>query len=262
LSPHQWQDRRGVRPVRPAEPTEGAFVPEEDIMKLVVFGANGPTGRQATAQAIAAGPVTAVTRRPEAFPLSDPCLRVMGADAYDPTAVARAVAGQGAVISALGVPYSRNPVTVYSEGITHITQAMTKHSVPRLISVTSTVLFNVAAPGEGFFFRKVLEPFIARTVGRTVYDDMRRLEEVVRSSDLEWTVVRPAGLFDAQTLSDYQVATSRLPGRFTSRADLAHALLSRAADDRCVRAFIDVRTTEGAPSFFDVMRKEAFGAKS
>lgn len=231
-------------------------------MKLVIFGANGPTGRQATEQAIAEGhTVTAVTRRPEEFPLGDPRLRVTGADVFDPAAVERAVAGQEAVISALGVPYSRNPVTVYSEGIAHITQAMTKHGVRRLVCVTSTVLFDVPAPGETFFFRKVIEPVIARTIGRTVYDDMRRMEEIVRDSDRAWTVIRPAGLFDTDAVSDYRVATSRLPGRFTSRADLGNALLREAVGDRHVGAFVDVRTTEGVPSFLDVIRREAFGGR-
>ncbi|WP_127353992.1 NAD(P)-dependent oxidoreductase [Actinacidiphila soli] len=231
-------------------------------MKLVIFGANGPTGRQATEQAIAEGhTVTAVTRRPEAFPLSDPRLRVVGADVLDPAAVERTVAGQEAVISALGVPYRRSPVTVYSAGITHITQAMTKHGVRRLVCVTSTVLFDVEAPGEGFFFRKVLEPSIARFMGRTVYDDMRRMEMIVRESDHEWTIIRPGGLFDTNAVSDYRVATSRLPGRFTSRADLGNALLHQAVGNRHVRAFIDVRTTEGTPSFLDIIRKEAFSGK-
>jgi putative NADH-flavin reductase len=231
-------------------------------VKLVVFGANGETGRLVTAQAIAEGhTVTAVTRRPEDFPLSDRRLRVTGADVLDPAAVERCVAGQEAVISTLGVPFGRNPVTVYSEGITHITQAMTKHGVRRLVGVTSTVLFGVPAPGETLFFRKVLEPFIARTVGRTVYDDMRRMEQIVRDSDLAWTIIRPAGLFDAEAVSGYQVATSRLPGRFTSRADLADALLRQATDAPHVRAFLDVRTSEGVPSILDVIRKEAFGSK-
>ena len=229
-------------------------------MKLVIFGANGPTGRQTTEQAIAEGhTVTAVTRHPEGFPLSHPRLRVVGADVLDAAAVEHAVAGQEAVISTLGVPYGRHPVTVYSDGITHITQAMTKHGVRRLVCVTSTVLFGVPAPGETFFFRAVLEPLIARTIGRTVYDDMRRMERIVSDSDHEWTVIRPAGLFDADAVSDYRVATSRLPGRFTSRADLGNALLRQATGERHVRAFVDVRTTEGVPSFLDVIRKEAFG---
>ncbi|MFJ9352182.1 NAD(P)H-binding protein [Streptomyces sp. NPDC101237] len=63
-------------------------------MNIVVFGANGPTGRQVTAQALAEGhTVTAVTRRPERFPAGDARLRVAAADVFDPAAVSRAVAG-------------------------------------------------------------------------------------------------------------------------------------------------------------------------
>jgi uncharacterized protein YbjT (DUF2867 family) len=231
-------------------------------VKLVIFGANGPTGRQATQQAIAAGhTITAITRHPEEFPLSHPRLRLVGADVRDPAAVERAVAGQEAVVSALGVPFGRQPVTLYSEGMTHITQAMAKHDVRRLVCVTSTVLFDVPAPGEGLFFRKVLEPLIARTIGRTVYDDMRRMERIVRDSGHAWTIVRPSGLFDTDAVSEYRVATSRLPGRFTSRADLADALLCEATGDRHAGACIDVRTTTGVPSMLEVIRKEAFGGR-
>ncbi|MFB7508847.1 NAD(P)-dependent oxidoreductase [Streptomyces broussonetiae] len=229
-------------------------------MRLVVFGANGPTGRQVTEQATAAGhTVTAVTRNPDAFPSGRPRLRVEQADVLDGPAVQRVVAGHDAVISALGVPYGRRPVTVYSTGLTHITRAMTHQGIRRLVCVSSTILFDVPAPGEGVLFRTVLEPFFARIVGRTVYDDMRRMEEIVRASDHDWTVLRPAGLFDTGEVSDYRLAPARLPGRFTARADLAHALVHEAVTEGHPRTFLDVRTTEGTPSLVDLIRKEAFG---
>ncbi|MGW3169391.1 NAD(P)-dependent oxidoreductase [Streptomyces sp. NPDC001153] len=193
-------------------------------MRLVVFGANGPTGRQVTEQATAAGhTVTAVTRHPDAFPPDHPRLKVAEADVLEGAAVDRVVPGHDAVISALGVPYGRAPVTVYSAGLTHITRAMTRHGVRRLVCVTSTVLFDVPAPGEGVFFRNVLEPFFVRVVGRTVYDDMRRMEDIVRASGHDWTVLRPAGLFDTtgQRLPAGPRPAARavhLPGRPRARA--------------------------------------------
>jgi uncharacterized protein YbjT (DUF2867 family) len=232
-------------------------------MKIVVFGANGPTGRQVVEQAVAAGHLaTAVTRRPASFPVSGADVRVVEADVHDPAAVERAVAGQDAVISVLGVPYGRERVTVYSTGITHITRAMTRHDVRRLVGVTSTVLFGTPAPGENFLFSKVLEPSLMRFMGRTVYEDMRRMEEVVRESGLEWTVLRPGGLFDAAGVSAYEVGTSRLPGRYTARPDLARELLRQAVEERGhVGEFVDVRTTENTPSLLDLIRKEAVSAK-
>ena len=94
-------------------------------MKIVIFGANGPTGRLLTKQALAEGhAVTAVTRHPEAFPLKHACLQVLGGDVYDLEAVEKAVTGQDAVLSTLGVPFSRKPIRVYSEGTANIVQAM------------------------------------------------------------------------------------------------------------------------------------------
>ncbi|MFJ9024988.1 NAD(P)-dependent oxidoreductase [Streptomyces sp. NPDC102259] len=230
-------------------------------MNIVVFGANGPTGRLVVKQASAAGHVlTAVTRHPESFPVRGPQVRVVTADVRDADAVEHAVTGQDAVISALGVPFSRKPVSLYSGGMTHITQGMTRRGVRRLVCVTSTVLFETPAPGETFLYRKVLEPGLARVLGRTVYGDMRRMEEIVRTADLDWTILRPGGLFDAEEVSDYQVGTERLPGRYTARPDLAHELVSQAVEKRRhVRAFVDVRTTQDTPSFLDLIRKEAFG---
>lgn len=229
-------------------------------MNVVVFGANGPTGRLVVARAAAEGhSVTAVTRHPEDFPVQGPRVRVARADVYDPGAVARALEGQEAVVSVLGVPYGRKPVSLYSTGITHITRAMAEHGVRRLVAVTSTILFDTPAPGETLLFRRVLEPAVARFMGRTVYDDMRRMEDIVRAGALDWTVIRPGGLFDAPAVSDYRVGTARLPGRYTARADLADAALRQAVGGGHVRAFVDVRTTEGTPTFLQLLRKEAFG---
>lgn len=229
-------------------------------MDIVVFGANGPTGRQLVEQAAGEGhTVTAVTRHPDGFPVRGARVRVAQADVYDAGAVERVVAGRDVVVSVLGVPYGRAPVSVYSTGATHITQAMTKHGVRRLVAVTSTVLFDTRAPDEGFLFSRVLEPAVVRFMGRTVYDDMRRMEEVVRTSGLDWTVIRPGGLFDAPGVSDYRVGTSRLPGRYTARADLARELLRQAVGRGNTGEFVDVRTTEGTPTFLQLIRKEAFG---
>ena len=83
-------------------------------MDLAVFGANGPTGRLVVRQALTAGHhVIAVTRKPDQYPLSSPHLDVVAADVTDPVLSA----GPQAVISTFGVSYSRNEITVYSQGI-------------------------------------------------------------------------------------------------------------------------------------------------
>ena len=129
-------------------------------MKIVVFGANGPTGQLLTKQALAEGhAVTAVTRHPEAFPFRDARLRVLRGDVFDLSAVEGAVAGQYAVLSTLGVPYSRKPITLYSQGTAHIVQAMNRYGVRRLVCTTSSGVDPCPDLGR-LFFRKVLQPIL------------------------------------------------------------------------------------------------------
>ena len=63
-------------------------------MSIVVFAANGPTGRLLVSHALAAGhQVIAVTRRPDKFPQQHPNLTVARADVLDASAVEGVVSG-------------------------------------------------------------------------------------------------------------------------------------------------------------------------
>ena len=230
-------------------------------MDLVVFGANGPTGRQVVKQALAASHhVTAVTRKPSEYPIAAPLLRVFLADVTDQRSVDEALIGANAVISTYGVPYSRGKITVYSEGITNIIGSMRHHDLTRLVCVSSTTVAPGKAPGESWFWRKVLVPLLRHTFGRTLYDDMQRMETIVQGSGLDWTIIRPGGLFNTpQPTSDYEVSDQRLTGRMTSRADLAEALLQEATGQQHASRIREVITRSQLPdlkTFF----KDAFGA--
>jgi hypothetical protein len=105
----------------------------------------------------------------------------------------------------------------------------------------------------------VVSLLLRKVMGRTLYDDMQRMEAIVQSSSLDWTVVRPAGLFDAAgPTDDYEVAPRRLPGRVTSRADLADTLVREAIEPQHSRSTIEVMTRSAHPSPMTFL-KEAFG---
>ncbi|WP_035844746.1 NAD(P)-dependent oxidoreductase [Kitasatospora azatica] len=230
-------------------------------MRIAVFGANGPTGRQLTEQALAAGhQVTAVTRRPSAF-TARAGLTVAQADVADPPAVEQAVAGQDAVLSALGVPFSKQPITVYSQGITHIMAAMERQGVKRLLAVSSSVTDPNWRPSNAFFFNNVLDPLVNRKLGRTLHADMRRMEALIRQSALDWTIARPSGLFDHPTVTAHELAVDAADGLFTARADLAASMLAQLTDDRFVRRAMAVITTEAKPSILKLIWNEGIKKK-
>ena len=81
----------------------------------------------------------------------------------------------------------------------------------------------------------------------------------LRDGNLDWTVVRPSGLFDAPGVTGYELHEDRAPGIFTSRADLAAALLDQATDTRFRHRNVAVTTTEGIPTVWQMLRREALG---
>jgi putative NADH-flavin reductase len=232
-------------------------------MKIIVFGANGPTGRLLTKQALTEGhEVTAFTRHPETFPIQHEHLRLTRGDVFDLPSVDAAVAGQDAVLSTLGVPYSRKPISVFSEGTAHIVQAMEHHGVRRLVCVTSSALDPHADIEGGVVFRKVLQPFFVGVVGKTLYADQRQMEALVMNSDLDWTIVRPSGLFSSPGVTDYQTGERHLRGRFTSRVDLADFMLRQLTDARYVHKAAALTTTSGQPNFLKFLWKEGIAKKA
>ena len=86
-----------------------------------------------------------------------------------------------------------------------------------------------------------------RLPGKTVYDDNRRMEALVRASSLDWTIVRACWLFDAARTSDYLVCEGSIHAMFTSRADLAACLLAQLPGSQYVRKTVGVVTTAGTP---------------
>ena len=224
--------------------------------RLLVLGANGPTGRRLVRQALKRGlAVTASTRRPTSFPVEHPGLRVAGGDATDPGVVRDALDGCDAAISVIGSAYTCRPVTVYSRSASALVEAMHETRCRRLVAVTSSGVTPLArrhdlAPAGRTFHR-----LARRTFGRTVYDDMERMEAVVTASALDWTIVRPPGLTD-EPGTGYATAEDVVEGAYCARDDLAAMLLDQLDDARYLRRVAAVATPGLQVDTFQTIRKE------
>ena len=230
-------------------------------MNIAIFGANGQTGRLLTRTALAGRHrVVAATRRPDDFPLSGFGLTVAAADVRDAAAVTEVVRGADVVLSTLGVSFTREPVDTYSVGTANIVAAMGASGARRLVVVSSTAAYPTRRSRSPLALR-LFEPVVKRTIGKTVYEDMRRMETIVRGSGLDWTIVRPSGLFDLPEPTDYHAGEVDPVGAFTARIDLAHYLLALANDGATVGKTVVVSTTEHTPTVWQMIRREA-GAKT
>jgi putative NADH-flavin reductase len=241
-----------------ADGSDGTSAAEEraQVERVLVLGANGPSGRLVVQQALDRGlGVKASTRRPEAFPIDHDRLEVVGGDATDPTVMDSALAGCDAVVSVIGSAYTRKPVSVYSASARALIAACRTHAVRRVILVTSAEVAPESAHQGSFVTDRIVHPVLRHLVGRTVYDDMTRMEHLVRTTALDWTIVRPPGLTDAPGIG-YASSETRIAGAYCARADLAAFLLDQLDDTTYLRAVAAVTSPGLRVSTIRTIRRE------
>lgn len=209
-------------------------------MRLTVFGATGGTGKQIVMQAKERGHEVAVlTRGPAAFPAE---VEVITGDVLDLSAVAQAVKGADAVLSALGIGYRRHATTVYSQGTANVVNAMIAHGVGRLMVVSTA---SLEIPPRRHVAEWLLSRFLLHPLLRRPYSDMRLMEQYVRStqrSDVDWTLVRAARLTNGARTGRYRTTVdSKLPGCWSiSRSDLAHYMLAHLDDENVAGRTVEI----------------------
>jgi uncharacterized protein YbjT (DUF2867 family) len=95
-----------------------------------------------------------------------------------------------------------------------------------------------------------------------MYADLRHMEELVTQSDLDWTILRPSGLFQTPSVTHYQVTGGFVAGQYTSRTDLADCMLRQPDHDQNVPKALAVTTVSGQPSFLKFFLTEGIGKKT
>jgi putative NADH-flavin reductase len=138
-------------------------------VKVLIIGATGSTGRILLEKALEQGhQVTALVRNPSAVAPREYSPRVLGGNVLDPEALEAAVAGQEAVLSALGT-HSTKPTTLFSASTANLVDAMKKHGVRRLVCLTG-VGAGDSKGHVGFLYDRIFLPLVLRNQ----YEDKER----------------------------------------------------------------------------------------
>ena len=192
-------------------------------MKLFVLGATGGIGAALVDQALARGhSVTAFVRTPEKVTHQDPRLNVVAGDPHDAPALARAMRGHDAVLSALG-PRSLRAHGLLSDCARSTVAAMQDEGIRRLVIVSAATLF----PDAG-----LLAALVGRTVLASIVHDERAMEAAVTSDGLSWTIARPPRLTNGPGAGTYRAVEGHAAGTLTiDRADVARFMLDAAEQD-------------------------------
>ena len=197
-------------------------VPEP--LQLLIFGGTSGIGLETARLALQRGhAVTSIARRPERMPIEHANLKNLKGDITKIESYQNLIEGKHAIISTIGLGPGRKPVTVYSKGMRSVLEGMRTKGVKRVLTVTGIGAGDSKGHG-GFFYDKVLNPLMLKED----YKDKTRQEELLKDSDVDWTIIRPGFLTDEASRQEYRVIQKMQGFRSGSiaRADVAHFIIS------------------------------------
>jgi len=193
-------------------------------MWLLVVGATGGLGREVVAAATAGGHAAVALARRDPDPALVPGAEMVRGDVLDLPSLMTAVGNCDAVICTLGTPSPRRASTLLRDGTANLVEAMARAGVRRLVCVTLLGTGESTA-STTLLYRRVILRFLAPMV-----PDKQAQERIVRSSGLNWTLVRPPRFTAGRPRGDLLVIREGESGRLghVVRADLALFLVECA----------------------------------
>ncbi len=216
----------------------------ENQYNLLIIGANGGIGRQCVEQALQAGhKVTALVRNPANLPLTHLNLTIVKGDITISGTYEKYFAAQDAVISALGVSganlFNDKPTTLYSQGASNILQAMHQHNINRAFFISASALD--VSPVIPFYVRFVAK-YIIQKLLKHAYADLRLMEQVIKASPTNWTIMRPPQLTNRPLTRHYRVAVNHFLKNCLkiSRADVAYFIINHITDNTIYKATVEI----------------------
>ncbi len=183
-------------------------------MKIAVLGASGSTGRLVINQGIERGhTMTALVRDPARAPSRDG-LAVIAGDPMNPADVALALEGADGVIVTLNnartsdAPWAKpiSPPNLLETAVRNCAGAMEGSGLTRLVML-SAIGVGDSLPDTQWILRKLIQ----HTNLGIGYADHNRAEMFLRSSGLDWTLVRAVGLSNSDKTGKLIVGTPREP---------------------------------------------------
>jgi len=201
-------------------------------MKVVIFGATGRTGKHLIEQALAQGhSVAAFVHTPSKLSMSHPRLHVVQGDVLEAESVEKAIEGQEAVLSVLGLKHG-GPTTTLVKGTQHIIHAMKKHGVERILCVLTAGFLDEQADS---LMGKLLIWFY-RLNAKDYLEPARLQYQSLQQSELKWVAIRAVLLDEGPPKGHYRVAAENIPkgGYRINTGDVAEFMLRQLSSDEFV----------------------------
>ena len=208
------------------------------MAKVLIIGASRGIGLETVKAALLAGHnARALARSAASIPVQNAGLEKVPGNALDIGTIRSVLEGVDVVVQTLGVDIAPRSIfertTLFSQSTRILVDAMKIADVKRLIAVTGLGAGDSRGHG-GLLYDAVVFPLFLKRV----YDDKDVQEWIIRSSGLDWTIVRPGLLTNRPASGRYRILTAVEDWRFglISRADVADFIVRQIEDRALIHA--------------------------
>ena len=202
-------------------------------MNITLFGASGAIGRLVIQQAIQNGDcVTAYVRREDSISIRHKGLKIIVGELSNQSKMEEAIADADVVISTLGpeLDTSRKVKSLpIANGHKMIIRIMEKMNKKRLITLGTP---TVKAKEDKKQLITVLPGIMAKILYPTGYQEMKEIEQLIKQSTLDWTVVRIINPNLKHRGKDYKISLGDTKGKMgVSRDNVAQCMYDIAKNN-------------------------------
>jgi putative NADH-flavin reductase len=205
------------------------------IMKIAIFGSTGLVGNVLIKKAITAGyEVKTLARDPGKLENLRDRIEIIKGNVFEPLSIEATIQGTGAVLSTIGPPPGKkcDPLQ-YEKAMKDIVRLMDNNNIKRYIHIGGAAHAggeNEYWPFERRFLRLFLNLF-----GKQILVAKHLEWEVLKTSDLDWTLVRPPRIANEKVSGKISVNERKLDSLKVSVEDLADFILEQITSKEWIR---------------------------
>jgi putative NADH-flavin reductase len=201
------------------------------MYKIAVLGGTGKAGTFVVDELIRQGyPIKVLARNPEKVIQNSTLIEVVSGSARSFATIQRLVNGCQAVISTLGP--AKDEAGVNSMAVDHLVRVMRNLKIKRYIEVAG---WGINTPDDHKGFKIRLVGWLIRKFSPKSANDRQIAYEMLRSSNLDWTIVRCPIIELTKAHRKLIVNPGNSPGNKVSSADLAEFLVSQLKSNEYIR---------------------------
>jgi len=207
-------------------------------MNITIIGASAGLGFETVKRGLDRNHTITTLSRSEIKMEENKSLKVIIGDATIKADLLKAIQNADALIVTIGTSKNMKTTTLFSD----FAKLMVEIQSENKISIPFIFVTGFGAGESKNYVSWIVKMFLKYFL-KDVYADKTKMEEIITSSDLNWTVVRPGRLLDKELTAQYRIENKLFKGiniGGINRADVADFLIKQAENQTELKKYVAI----------------------